>query len=50
MVMLQSCSLGKKVQICQTRINILRDIYMGNGNIFISLTYLSMAVCGLEAL
>ena len=44
------CSLRKKIQICQTRINILIDIYVGNGNRYLSLTYLSRAVCGLEAL
>ena len=45
--MMQMCSLRKKMEICQTIINILIDIYVGNSNRSISLTHLSMTTCGL---
>jgi hypothetical protein len=47
MVMMQMCPLRKKMQICQTIINILIDIYVGNSNRSISLIHLSMTTCGL---
>ena len=40
--------IKKKMQICQTIINILIDIYVGNSNRSISLTHLSTITCGLR--